>query len=318
MTTIASGRDSGSAQAVGRRAAAGRPRRRTTVGGHWGYLMIAPTALGLLIFYIWPILRTFSLSFTDSGAFGASEWNGLENYRKLVTDEAVLGALGNTFVYAAVVLLVVPLSVVVAALLNTKGLRGVGIYRTLYFLPVVTMPVAVAIVWTWIYNGDFGVLNFLLSLIGVEGRSWTTDSDTALFAIAVVGIWMSLGYNVVILLAGLQGIPAQFYEAAELDGAGPVRRFFSVTVPLLSPSIFFVTVLSLIQALQVFDLIFIMMDVTNPALSSTRSVVYLFYQEAFVNTDRGYAAAIVMVLLAIILVMTLAQFRLQRKWVHYA
>jgi multiple sugar transport system permease protein len=212
---------------------------------------------------------------------------------------------------------VVPLSVVVAALLNTKGLRGVGIYRTLYFLPVVTMPVAVAIVWTWIYNGQFGVLNFLLALVGVEGTSWLTDSDTALFAIAVVGIWMSLGYNVVILLAGLQGIPQHYYEAAELDGAGPVRRFFSVTVPLLSPSIFFVTVLSLIEAMQVFDLIFIMMDETNPALSSTRSVVYLFYQEAFVNSDRGYAAAIVMVLLVVILLMTLAQFRLQKKWVHY-
>jgi multiple sugar transport system permease protein len=279
--------------------------------------MIAPTALGLLIFYIWPILRTFYFSFTDWGAFGASEWSGLENYQNLIEDDAVLGALRNTFLYAALVLLVVPLSIVVAALLNTKRLRGVGIYRTLYFLPVVTMPVAVAIVWTWIYNGDFGVLNFLLSLVGIDGTSWLTDSDTALFAIAVVGIWMSLGYNVVILLAGLQGIPQHYYEAAELDGAGPVRRFFSVTVPLLSPSIFFVTVLSLIEALQVFDLIFIMMDETNPALGSTRSVVYLFYQEAFVNSDRGYAAAIVMVLLVIILLMTLAQFRLQKKWVHY-
>ena len=318
MATSTSGRDSGFAEAAGVRAAVGRARRRPTAGGwYWGYLMIAPTALGLLIFYIWPILRTFYFSFTDWGAFGASEWSGLENYQNLIEDDAVLGALRNTFLYAALVLLVVPLSVVVAALLNTKRLRGVGIYRTLYFLPVVTMPVAVAIVWTWIYNGEFGVLNYLLSLVGIDGTSWLTDSDTALFAIAVVGIWMSLGYNVVILLAGLQGIPQHYYEAAELDGAGPVRRFFSVTVPLLSPSIFFVTVLSLIEALQVFDLIFIMMDETNPALGSTRSVVYLFYQEAFVNSDRGYAAAIVMVLLVIILLMTLAQFRLQKKWVHY-
>lgn len=319
MAVTSSGPATGASKAVGIRAAvAGRYRRRpTSRDWPWAYLMLTPTALGLLVFYIWPIARTFYISFTDSGAFGGQEWTGLENYRSLLTDGAVVGALRNTVVYAFLVLLVVPLSVVVAALLNTKGLRGVGVYRTLYFLPVVTMPVAVAIVWTWIYNGQFGVLNFLLSLVGIEGTSWLTNSSTALVAIAAVGIWMSLGYNVVILLAGLQGVPQQYYEAAELDGAGPVRRFFSVTIPLLSPSIFFVTVLTLIEAFQFFDLVFIMIDETNPALPATRSVVYLFYQEAFVNFDRGYAAAIVMVLLVIILVMTLTQFRLQKKWVHY-
>jgi len=279
--------------------------------------MIAPTGIGLLVFYLYPIVRTFYFSFTDWGAFGNYDWAGLENYSALLADEAVRGALRNTFLYSFLVLLGIPVSIVVATLLNAKGLRGVGVYRTLYFLPVVTMPVAVAIVWQWIYNGDFGILNVLLGGIGVAGTSWLTDPDTALFAVALVGIWMSLGYNVVILLAGLQGIPAHYYEAAELDGAGTVRRFLSVTLPLLSPSIFFVTVLTLIHALQVFDLVFVMISATNPALPRVQSVVYLFYTEAFVDQDRGYAAAIVMALLVVILVMTLTQFRLQRRWVHY-
>lgn len=319
MTTTTSGREAGVPAAAGVRAAAGGRRRRRPPGRDWpwAYLMIAPTGLGLLVFYLYPIGRTLYFSFTDWGAFGGYEWTGLENYRALAGDTVVLEALRNTFVYSFLVLLGIPLSVVVATLLNAHGLRGVGLYRTLYFLPVVTMPVAVAIVWQWIYNGQFGILNFLLSLVGVDGTSWLTNGDTALLSVAAVGVWMSLGYNVVILLAGLQGIPAQYYEAAELDGAGPVRRFFSVTIPLLSPSIFFVTVLTMIHALQVFDLVFVMIEPTNPALSSVRSVVYLFFQEAFVKNNGGYAAAIVMALLAVILAMTIAQFRLQRRWVHY-
>jgi multiple sugar transport system permease protein len=261
-------------------------------------------------------VRTFYFSFTEWGAFGGYTWTGLDNYSELIADEAVRGALLNTLLYSFLVLLGIPLSIALAALLNVKGLRGVGVYRVLYFLPVITMPMAVAIVWRWIYNGDFGILNFLLSKIGITGTSWLTNPDTALVSIAVVGVWMTIGYNMVILLAGLQGIPPHYYEAAAIDGAGPFRKFFSITVPLLSPSIFFVTVLTLIHALQVFDLVFAMIAPTNPALPRAQSVVYLFYREAFVANDRGYAAAIVMALLVVILVITLIQFRLQRRWVH--
>jgi multiple sugar transport system permease protein len=314
-----SGEARGAESAIGVAAAATRRRRgRTRRDWPWAYLMIAPTALGLLIFYMWPVVRTLYFSFTEWGAFGSYEWTGLDNYRELIVDPGVRGALRNTLIYSVLVVgLGIPLAVVVAVLLNQKGLRGVGLYRTLFFIPVVTMPVAVAIVWQWIYNGDFGILNYLLSLVGIDGTSWLTNPDTALFAVVVVGIWMALGYNVVILLAGLQGIPQQYYEAAELDGAGPIRRFFSITVPLLSPSIFFVTVLSVIETLQVFDLIFVMIEPTNPALPRTQSVVYLFYQQAFVANNRGYAAAIVMALLVLILGITVLQFRLQRRWVHY-
>ena len=321
MTVGTSGVAAGAPAATGVRAAARRGRRRgrsrLSAEAFWAYLMIAPTALGLLVFYLYPIVRTLYFSFTDWGAFGSYEWTGLENYSRLISDEVVRGALRNTFVYSFLVLLGIPVSIAVAALLNTKGLRGVGLYRTLYFLPVVTMPVAVAIVWQWIYNGDFGILNFLLSRVGIDGRYWLADPDTALLALGVVGIWMTVGYNVVILLAGLQGIPGHYYEAAELDGAGPLRRFFSITVPLLSPSIFFVTVLTLIHALQVFDLVFVLIEPTNPARPRAQSVVDLFYRQAFVENDRGYAAAIVMSLLVVILIMTLIQFRLQKRWVHY-
>ncbi|MGH3450779.1 MAG: carbohydrate ABC transporter permease, partial [Haloechinothrix sp.] len=257
-------------------------------------------------------------SFTEWGAFGGYTFSGLDNYRRLLDDPELLGALRNTFLYAGLVLLVVPLSILVAALLNTRGLRGVGVYRTLYFLPVVTMPAAVAMLWRWIYNGDYGVLNYLLSLVGVDGPHWVSDPDWLLASMAVVGIWMLVGYNTVIFVAGLQGLPVHYYEAAAIDGAGRVRQFFSVTLPLLSPSVFFVTVITTITTLQMFDLIYLMTSRTaSVARAENQTIVYLFYKQAFIENERGYAAAIAVVLLLIVLVLTALQFRMQKKWVHY-
>ncbi|WP_345762089.1 carbohydrate ABC transporter permease [Diaminobutyricibacter sp. McL0608] len=242
---------------------------------------------------------------------------GFANYASLFSDPDLLGALRNTAIYTFVALLGVPIAVAIAALLNTKGLRGRSFYRLLYFLPVVTMPAAIALVWRMLYNGDYGILNETLSLVGIQGTSWLTNPATALIAVAVVGIWAGLGTNIVIFMAGLLSIPDTVMEAADLDGAGPVRKFFSITVPLLSPSIFFVSVISVIGALQVFDLVYMMIGRTNPAMPDTRTIVYLFYQAGFLDNDRGYAAAIAFLLLIIILVLTVIQFRLQKKWVHY-
>ncbi|UUZ58624.1 carbohydrate ABC transporter permease [Nocardioides sp. B-3] len=203
-------------------------------------------------------------------------------------------------------------------MLNHKGVRGVGLYRAMFFLPVVTLPAAVAMVWRYLLNGDFGIVNHLLSLIGINGPSWVADGRFALYSLVVVGIWSSPGYNIVILLAGLQTIPTELYEASALDGAGPVRQFVSVTIPMLSPSIFFVSVLSVIGSLQMFDLVYVMVGRTSPALESTQTIIYIFYERAFVQNDRGYAAAIVLVLLLLVPVLTFIQFRLQRRWVHYA
>ncbi|MCT2225693.1 carbohydrate ABC transporter permease [Microbacterium paraoxydans] len=296
----------------------GRRRRRTPGASPWWALVfLGPTALGLAVFYLWPTVRTLIISFTKSGPFGGAEWIGFENYVRLFQDPELLGALRNTAVYTVIALIGIPLAVGIAALLNTTGLKGRSAYRTLYFIPVVTMPAAIALVWRMIYNGDYGVLNAALGAVGIEGRSWLTDPNTALIAIAVVGIWAGLGTNIVIFLAGLQGIPDTIMEAADLDGAGPVRKFFSITIPLLSPSIFFVSVISVIGALQVFDLIYMMLGRSNPAMPNTRTVVYLFYEAGFLDNDRGYAAAVAFLLLLIILILTIVQFRLQKKWVHY-
>ena len=288
----------------------------------WGYAFIAPIALGLAIFYLWPVLQTAYFSFTEWGAFGGHTWSGLENYRRLVGDPEVGRALVNTIAYTVLGLIAIPLAILFAALLNRK-MRGVGAYRTFFFLPVVTMPVAVAMVWRWLYNGDYGLINYVLSLVGIDGPNWIADPKTALYALVVIGVWSSIGYNLIIFLAGMQAIPAEYSEAASIAGAGPVRQFFRITLPLLSPTAFFVSVVSVIGSLQLFDLVFVITGSgaaarANPAYPRLQTVVQLFYDRAFVTNDRGYAAAVVMLLLLIIVVLTAIQFRLQRRWVHYA
>jgi multiple sugar transport system permease protein len=196
-------------------------------------------------------------------------------------------------------------------------MRGLGFYRTLYFLPVVTLPASVALMWKLLYSGDYGIINWLLGLVQIDGPYWLSDPSTALLAIAVVSVWSSVGYNMVILLAGMQTIPRDYYEAAELDGANRVRQFFSITVPLLTPSIFFVSVITVINSLQAFDLVYLMIAKNNPALDNSQTIVYLFYQRGFVEHNGGYAAAIAFLLMVVILIFTGIQFRLQRRWVHY-
>jgi multiple sugar transport system permease protein len=244
-------------------------------------------------------------------------------HRTLMAVAEVLRALLKTIMYTGLTLLGIPIAIFVAALLNRRGLRGATIYRTLFFIPVITMPVAVAMVWRWLYNGEYGLINHLLSLVGIDGPHWISDPATALYALVVVGIWSLLGYQVVIFLAGLQAISREYYEAAEMDGAGWFTQFRHITVPLLTPSIFFVSVITVIGSLQLFDLVYIMSGGgtsarANPAFSSTQTIVYLFYSKAFVTNDRGYAAAIVMALLVLIVAFTALQFRMQRRWVHYA
>ncbi|WP_331772822.1 sugar ABC transporter permease (plasmid) [Embleya sp. NBC_00888] len=299
-----------------------RPGRRQWF---WAYLMVAPMAIGLGIFYLWPIAQTFYYSFTESGPFGGHTWTGTDNYKALADDPTVLKSVINTLTYTVIQLAGIPLAIMLAALLNQKNLRGRAVYRVIFFLPAVTMPVAMAMLWRWMYDGNYGLVNYLLSTVGISGQHWASDPDIALYALAAIGIWMSLGYNMVIFLAGLQAIPAEYYEAARMDGAGPVRTFLRITVPLLSPNIFFVTVLTMINSLQMFDLAYMMMSTpgstagaANPALPEVRSVSYLFFQKSFVEHNIGFGAAIAFVLVGFIVLMTAIQFRLQKRWVHYA
>ncbi|WP_240197245.1 carbohydrate ABC transporter permease [Nonomuraea lactucae] len=306
--------------AVTGRVAARRARRRGLRDREWlwGYAMIAPLVLGLGVFYLWPVAQSVYYSFTEWTLFGDATWVGLRNYERLFADPANAKALKNTFLYGGLSLLGIPLSIGVAALLSTRGLKLVSFYRTLYFLPVVTMPAAVAMIWSWLYNGDYGLINYLLSLVGIRGTSWIANPSTALYAIVAVGIWTQIGYNAVIFMAGLQSIPDQLYEAAALDGAGRVRQFFKVTLPLLSPSVFFVSVLGVINGLQMFDLIYLLFRRGNPAREETQTVVSLFFTRAFEEGAKGYAAAMAVVLMVITLALTVVQFRMQKRWVHYA
>ncbi len=284
----------------------------------WGYLMIAPVVIGLAVFYIYPFFDTLVNSFKTIGAFNVSKWCGLANYKKLTTDASLWHTLYNTFRY---VIFTVPvtiiLSLLLAVLLNTKNLKGRGIYRVIYFLPYVTMATAIAAVWKWMYNGDFGLINYILGLFGIKGQQWVTNPVIAPYSIIVVSIWGSLGYNMIILLAGIQGISPTYYEAAEIDGAGVVAKFFNITLPLVTPSLFFILITGLIGAFQIFDTIFMMIGKNTVVLENTQSVVMYFYRNAFELGNKGYACAIAMLLFVIIMFITLLQMIGQKKWVNY-
>lgn len=283
-----------------------------------GYLFIAPVTIGLVIFYVFPFLQNFWFSFNDVNKFNVAVFNGIENYKQLFQEPDLLLALKNTFLYAIVTVPIgLILSLILASLLNSK-IKGKGIYRTVYFLPSVTMAAAVALVWKLIFNGDYGILNSFLSKIGIEGQSWLTNPHTALFCVMIVSIWGSVGYNMIILLAGMQGVSKSYYEAAEIDGASPMQRFFKITVPLVSPTIFFVSITGLIGAFQVFDSIYMMIDPDkNPAFNAVKTVNVLFYQNAFMYGYKGYAAAISIFMFVIIMLITAVQLWGQKKWVNY-
>lgn len=283
----------------------------------WGYIMIFPTLLGLIILNIKPLIDTFILSFKQVGVFGTGTFVGFSNYIKLFHDAEIIQATINTFEYAIIVVpITIIISMVVAVLLNSK-IKGKTIYRTIYFIPMIAAPAAIAMVWRWLYNSEYGIINYLLSLIGVSGPSWLGDSKLALISIAIVGIWSGIGYNMVLLLAGLQEIPKDYYEAASIDGAGSVTKFFKITLPLISPTMFFVVVTSVIGSLQVFDTIFMMIDKSSSVLNNTQSLVYLFYKYSFIMNDKGYASTIVIFLFILIMIITFFQVKGQKKWVNY-
>ncbi|NEW04984.1 sugar ABC transporter permease [Paenibacillus sp. SYP-B3998] len=281
----------------------------------WAYLMILPLMLGLIVFYIWPVFQTFYFSFTDWGSFGIHKWAGLANYKRLFTDITLLKSFRNTAIY---IVLAVPigiiLSILLAILLNQK-IKGLSFYRTMYFLPVVTMPAAIAMVWKWLYNSDYGLINYFLSLFHLPGPHWLTDNRTALLSIIIVAVWCSIGSHMIIFLSGLQGISSSYYEAASIDGANAVTKFIRITLPLLTPTLFFVTVTSLISAFQVFDFIYMM--VGDIVIESTQSIVFLYFKYGFLQNSKGYASSIAVLLFIIILLITYVQLKIQKKWVHY-
>ncbi|HEU4807363.1 MAG TPA: sugar ABC transporter permease, partial [Homoserinimonas sp.] len=296
-------------------------RRRSGVikrpDGWWPWFFIAPLLLGIGMFYIWPILQTLYFSFTEFGVFGGATWTGLDNYIRLVQDPEFYLAIRNTVIYTAIVVLGIPIGIYMASLINRPGLRFASLYRALFFLPFISLPVAVSLIWKAMYNGDFGIINYGLSLLGIDGPYWLSTEGLALVSIAVFGLWGSLGFAIIILGAGLKNIPVDLYEAAELDGASSWRQFISVTVPLLSPSIFFVTIVTVIGSFQLFDSLYAMLGPRNPVLPETQSLVFYFYTTGFIDNNKGFAAAIALAIMVIVGLVTLLQFRIQKKWVNY-
>lgn len=280
----------------------------------WGWIFILPTMAGLIILNIYPMINTVIQSFYKTGDFGKGNiFVGLSNYEKVLGDVEVWQTLWNTIKYALVeVPLSVVLALILAVMLNQK-LKGRDAFRTIFFLPMVVAPAAIAMVWKWLYNSNFGLINNVFHI----KVNWISDPGIAIYSIAAIGIWSVLGYNMVLFLAGLQEVPRDYYEAAALDGAGPFAQLIHITVPLISPTIFFVLVTRVIGAMQVFDLIYMMIDLNNPAWKKTQSLVYLFYKYTFIQSKKGYGATVVVVLLAVILVITGVQLVGQKKWVHY-
>ncbi len=297
-------------------AKSGKPARTSREKSEfmWGWMFILPTIIGLIVLNIIPIFQTIYQSFFKTGDFGRGNiFVGLENYVKVFGDSEVWQSLINTFKYAIVeVPFSIAIALVLAVLLNRK-MKGRSAYRTIIFLPMVAAPAAVAMVWRWLFNSDFGLLNNVFNL----NVKWVSDPKIAVYSIAVIGVWSILGYNMVLFLSGLQEIPHDYYEAAQIDGATGVKSFFHITIPLLSPTIFFVLVTRVIGSLQVFDLMYMVMDKSNPALEKTQSLVYLFYKYAFINKNMGYGAAIVVLLLVITMIITVFQMIGQKKWVFY-
>ena len=280
----------------------------------WGWAFILPTMLGLIVLNFYPAIYTVYQSFCKTGDFGRGNiFIGLKNYSDVLSSGETWQSLWNTIKYAIVE---VPLGIVIAlilAVLMQKKLAGKTVFRTLFFLPMVCAPAAVAMVWKWLYNQQFGLFNNIFH----TKIAWISDPNIAWISVGIIGVWSIIGYNMVLFIGGLQEIPKDYYEAAQIDGASGLRQFFSITIPLLSPTTFFIVQTRIIGALTVFDLMFMVMDKTNLALNKTQSIVYLFYTYAFTNSNRGYGAAIVTVLVVFIMIVTFILQKLEKKFVYY-
>lgn len=280
----------------------------------WGYIFLAPQLIGLLAFALIPLGFAFVLSFMKWDGFGEKTFVGLSNFIGQFSNPIFWKALGNTAYYTVLYIPIgITISLVLAIALNK--IKGKELYRVFFFMPVITSSVSVGVIWMWILNGDFGILNQALSYIGIAGPQWLTDTKWVMISIAMLSIWWQLGYNMVIFLAGLQGISNSYYEAAEIDGATGFQKFMHITLPLLSPTTFFVTIMSIISSFQVFDQAFVMTN-GGPAKSSY-TIVYHVYENAFINFRMGESSAAAMILFVIILIFTLIQFRVSKRWVHY-
>lgn len=292
---------------------------------------LAPSLAGFLALSALPIAGSLLLSLTGwdglkplgsyggAGAFLSSEFAGAGNYAAIAGSEEFRRVLGNTFYFIALYLPGILVLSVAAALVLNRKVPGATLFRVLFYVPVLTSWVAGSLVWKWLLSPDYGAVNNLVGLFGLEGPGWLFDDAWAMPGIVLASLWKDVGFFGLILLGGLQGIDPACYEAAQLDGAGPARRLVSVTLPLLTPTIFFVVVIAIVNSIQLFPQVMVMMTSTGIAepRASTQVLVERIYRYAFRYYKMGYAAAFSWILFAIVFALTAAQMRLQKLWVHY-
>lgn len=282
----------------------------------WGLALIAPNTIGLFVFFGIPVLIAFGLSFFEWNGIKAPAFIGLDNFVRVLSDPLFGRALSNTLILAAIV---IPLNMTLAlgaAVLLNQRLRFRNVFRTIYFLPVVTSTVAASVVWTWVFQPSLGLIGVIP---GLGSMQWLTRPELVLIPIAAVTVWQRVGFDMILFLAGLQNVPRVLHEAAVIDGANRPQRFFRITLPMLSPTTFLILTLNFISVFQIFDQVYIMTQRTTPGGvgGSATTLTFLLYQTGFVRSQFGYASAIALALFLIVLLITVIQLRLQRRWVFY-
>ena len=289
------------------------------------YIFILPMMIGLFVFRLGPVVWSFLLSFQKYNPFQGGGWIGLENYRELIQDKEFHQIFLNTLKFTLWYLPLGVLTSLFLAVLVDNKLRGIVLFRAIYFLPVISAVAAIGTIWAWLLNPLYGLVNFLIkTILGFTGPEWLGSPKTALFTIVLVNVWRNMGYTMVIFLAGLQGVPPELLDAAWVDGAGKIRRFFKVVLPLLSPTTFFVIIITIIRSFQIFDLVYILTapaageggTVGGPA-GSTNVLVIAIFLNAFKYYRMGYGAAQAYILFVMVAIITAIQFRFQKRWVHY-
>jgi len=280
------------------------------------YLFITPWLIGFLLFSLIPILASLFISMSEWSMLSAPTWKGLSNYIHIFGHDPLFQkTLTNTLYYTCLsVPLGIVLAMLIAILLNQK-VRGMTLFRTIFYIPSLVTGVSVAVLWAWLLNPQFGLVNhFLMTFFHIKGPEWLFNTKTAMPAMILMSLW-GIGGSMVIYLAGLQGIPEHLYEAAEIDGAGAVGRFFNITVPMLTPTIFFNLIMGIIGSMQTFTQFFVMTN-GGPANATLVYVLYL-YRQAFQYFQMGYACALAWILFLVILLVTLLQFWGAGRWVYY-
>ncbi|NPV55156.1 MAG: sugar ABC transporter permease [Anaerolineae bacterium] len=284
-----------------------------------GYLFILPTVLGFVVFTLGPIIATFYFSLTKYNMLKPPQYIGIENYVDMLADLRLLEVSRNTMVFSvSAVSLTIVFGLLMAVALNQNLLLPSfiqNIFRSVYFFPILVAMIYVAMIWQFWFHKDLGVINYYLGLLHIEPIRWLGSSQWALVSIIIVYVWKNVGFSMLIFLTGLQNINKDYYEAAELDGAGSLQKFFGITLPLLSPTLLFTMIINSINAFQEFDSMIVLTG-GGPG-DASRSLVLYIYEKAFRSFDMGYASALAMVLFLVIMILTLVQLKLSQKWVHY-